>query len=83
MKGDHYGSIMFRCKVNYELDSSSQQKQTRNFIIKTLPLEDCSKRELLGDSGIFETEISMYSETLPLIEKILKENGEATKLGAE
>lgn len=73
---------MFRCKVNYKLDSTTVQQHKRNFIIKTIPQEDCSKRDLLGDSGVFETEISMYSETIPLIEKILKENGETTKMGS-
>lgn len=73
---------MFRCKLNYELESSGV-KETRFFIIKTLPQEDCAKRDIITDSEVFETEISMYSETLPLIENILKESGEPTKLGAE
>ncbi|XP_037822892.1 uncharacterized protein LOC119611400 [Lucilia sericata] len=81
LKGDHYGSIMFRCKVMYDLATEGLKK--RSFVIKTIPEEDCMKRDLLGKCGIFETEISMYSETLPKIEKILQEIGEPTKMSAQ
>lgn len=82
LKGDHYGSIMFRCKVCYEIDKSLDVKE-KSFIIKTLPEDDCIKRDLLKDSAVFETEISMYSQTLPKVEKILEEFGLPTKMGAE
>ncbi|XP_065354376.1 uncharacterized protein LOC135948850 [Calliphora vicina] len=82
LKGDHYGSIMFRCKVSYGLDKSPEIKK-RSFIIKNMPEEECSKRDLLGDSGVFETEISMYSETLPKIEKYFAEIRQPTKMGAQ
>ncbi|KAM7361867.1 uncharacterized protein ACRADG_012731 [Cochliomyia hominivorax] len=81
LKGDHYGSVMFRCKLNYNLNKSMGSIK-RSFVIKTIPEEEGTKREMLGASGVFETEISMYKETLPLIEKILADNGEPTKLGA-
>ncbi|TMW48119.1 hypothetical protein DOY81_006792 [Sarcophaga bullata] len=82
VKGDHYGSIMFRSKVAYTLEDTKENK-IKSLIIKTLPEEECFKRELLNESGVFETEISMFSETLPLIEKILNNCGEPTKLAAE
>lgn len=81
MKGDHYGSIMFRCKIEYLLDSNT--KRNRSVIIKTIPEDKCVKRDMLSESKVFETEISMYTKTLPHIEEILKQNGEPTKLGAE
>ncbi|TMW48628.1 hypothetical protein DOY81_006293 [Sarcophaga bullata] len=81
MKGDHYASIMFRCKLNYKLDSSVNDKQ-KSLIIKTLP-DVGAKNELLKESKVFQTEIKMYSETLPKIEKILKDCGEPTRLSAE
>ncbi|KAM7361866.1 uncharacterized protein ACRADG_012730 [Cochliomyia hominivorax] len=81
MKGDHYASVMFRCKISYICDSSSDPQQ-KSFILKTLPLEDCAKRDMLKESNLFETEISMYNEVLPKIEKILAECGEPTKLSA-
>ncbi|XP_073825379.1 uncharacterized protein [Musca autumnalis] len=82
MKGDHYASIMFRCKVEYRL-SNAVDIIKRSLILKTLPVEeDSKKREFLMDSKLFETEIKMYSETLPKFEKILAECGEPTKLCA-
>ncbi|XP_037822888.1 LOW QUALITY PROTEIN: uncharacterized protein LOC119611393 [Lucilia sericata] len=87
LKGDHYGSIMFRCKLTYDLDMEGIKQQS--FVIKTIPEEKCSKRDMLGESGVFETEISMslYIDislyTLPKIEKILQEIGEPTKMAAQ
>ncbi|XP_065354373.1 uncharacterized protein LOC135948846 [Calliphora vicina] len=82
VKGDHYASVMFRCKVNYIVGEANDAQQ-KSFIIKTLPLEDGMKREMLMTAKLFETEIDMYSNTLPKIEKILAECGEATKLSAD
>lgn len=82
MKGDHYASIMFRCKVSYRFGKTASSMQ-RSLIIKTLPMEEGMKRELLMQSRLFETEIDMYTETLPAIEKILAECGEPTKMSAE
>lgn len=80
VKGDHYASVMFRCKISYTCAGSKKQK---SLILKTLPTEDGPKREMLKESKLFETEIGMYSEALPKIEKILEECGEPTKLAAE
>ncbi|XP_058978547.1 uncharacterized protein LOC131802377 [Musca domestica] len=82
MKGDHYASIMFRCKVQYRFDKNASVKH-KSMIIKTLPMEEGFKREMLMESNLFETEIDMYAETLPKIEKILADCGEPTKLSAE
>lgn len=83
MKGDHYASIMFRCKVDYSFSIEGGAKSRQQcFVLKTLP-DVGKKAELLQQSKTFETEISMYSKTLPKIEQILKENGEACKLAAE
>ncbi|KAH8358857.1 hypothetical protein KR093_002906 [Drosophila rubida] len=72
-KGDHYASVMFRGIVEY-----STQKGTfsKSLIIKTMPEEDGHKKEFLGESHIFPTEISMYTEILPKLEQILAEAGE-------
>ncbi|XP_013109138.2 uncharacterized protein LOC106088261 [Stomoxys calcitrans] len=80
MKGDHYGSIMFRCQIEYHFAQNLLEKKKRSLIIKTVPEEENKKRELLMETGIFETEIQMYAETLPKIEKLLAAYGEKTKL---
>uniref|UniRef100_A0A1I8N026 CHK kinase-like domain-containing protein n=1 Tax=Musca domestica TaxID=7370 RepID=A0A1I8N026_MUSDO len=82
VKGDHYASIMFRCRVNYRFAQNASPVK-RSLIIKTLPMEEGMKREMLMESRLFETEIAMYSEMLPKIEKILADCGEPTKLCAD
>ncbi|XP_065354377.1 uncharacterized protein LOC135948851 [Calliphora vicina] len=82
LKGDHYASIMFRCKLSYKFGKTSSVMK-KSMIIKTLPVEENMKREMLMQSKLFETEIDMYSKTLPKIEKILAECGEPTKFSAE
>ncbi|XP_064546922.1 uncharacterized protein LOC135434312 [Drosophila montana] len=76
-KGDHYASVMFRAGVEYK---SKNGKSFKSLIIKTMPEKEGHKKELLGDSHIFETEISMYSEILPKFEEILRQAGDETTL---
>ncbi|XP_058988266.1 uncharacterized protein LOC101889389 [Musca domestica] len=80
MKGDHYASVMFRCKVEYCLGANSISK--KSLIIKTMPSIEGMKQELLKESKVFETEIGMYTEALPKIGQILKESGETGELAA-
>ncbi|XP_075165017.1 uncharacterized protein LOC142237541 [Haematobia irritans] len=81
MKGDHYSTAMSRCKVEYNLNDNVN-KIKKSVIIKTLPSGEGMKRDLLLESKVFETEIDMYTKTLPKIEKILAQFGEPTKLSA-
>lgn len=84
MKGDHYASAMFRCKVEYRfLDKQPAEVKTISLIIKTLPVAEGMKREMLMESKVFETEIEMYTQALPKISKILAQCGEPTMLSAE
>lgn len=77
VKGDHYASVMFRAAVKYETPKS-KDSYTISLIIKTMPEEEGLKKEMLGESHIFETEIAMYTEVLPKFEKILREAGDET-----
>ncbi|XP_034116519.1 uncharacterized protein LOC117576081 [Drosophila albomicans] len=72
-KGDHYASVMFRTKVDYSLQNKTLSK---SLIIKTMPEIEGHKKEFLGDSHIFPTEIAMYTEILPKFEEILSEAGD-------
>uniref|UniRef100_T1PI31 Ecdysteroid kinase n=1 Tax=Musca domestica TaxID=7370 RepID=T1PI31_MUSDO len=84
MKGDHYASAMFRCKVEYRfLDKQPAELKNISLIIKTLPVAEGMKREMLMESKVFETEIEMYTQALPKISKILAQCGEPTTLSAE
>ncbi|KAH8358897.1 hypothetical protein KR093_003193, partial [Drosophila rubida] len=77
-KGDHYTSIMFRAEVEYT--TQSNEKSTISLIVKTIPEEQGHKKALLNNSHIFPTEIAMYTEILPIFEKVLHEAGDESKL---
>ncbi|KAM8704336.1 hypothetical protein ACLKA7_008875 [Drosophila subpalustris] len=76
-KGDHYASIMFRGNITY---TTNKGKLSKSLIVKTMPEEDGHKKEFLGGSNIFETEIGMYTKVLPKFEEILREAGDNTRL---
>lgn len=73
---------MLRCNVKYRLEDSVDILE-KSLIMKTMPSEEGKKREMLMETNVFETEIKMFTETLPTIERILAENGEPTKLAAK
>ncbi|EDW84054.1 uncharacterized protein Dwil_GK13354 [Drosophila willistoni] len=80
LKGDHYASIMFRANVKY---TNKKGDNTKSLIIKTMPEVEGFKKDQLSESHIFKTEIGMYSEMLPEVERILRAAGDDTKLCAE
>ncbi|XP_055902483.1 uncharacterized protein LOC129938769 [Eupeodes corollae] len=80
-KGDHYASVMFRATLNY--DSKTAKGLTKSLIIKTMPQVEGHKMDFLKESYIFETEIAMYSKTIPMFEAELRKIGDNTILGAK
>ncbi|XP_067619910.1 uncharacterized protein [Eurosta solidaginis] len=79
VKGDHYGSVMFRATVDYITDNV---KKSKSMIIKTMPSNEGFKKEMLEKYGIFEVEIGMYTKVLPQFEKYLRKICDDTKLMA-
>ncbi|KAH8284012.1 hypothetical protein KR054_007483 [Drosophila jambulina] len=80
LKGEHYASIMFRAKVKYSTKKGDFDKAV---IIKTMPEKEGHKKDLIGSSPLFETEVGMYSKVLPEFERILRQAGTHTKLCAD
>uniref|UniRef100_A0A1A9X231 CHK domain-containing protein n=1 Tax=Glossina brevipalpis TaxID=37001 RepID=A0A1A9X231_9MUSC len=74
---------MFRCKIVYKLIVSHSITKHKSMIIKTVPIKEGVKRDLLMVTNSFETEISMYSIALPKIKEILSSYGESSKLYAD
>ena len=72
--GDQYASLMFKIVVSYE--TRGRSVVDRRFVLKTMPEVDGQKKELLGQTPMFDNEIRMYGETLPAMEKLLLEHGE-------
>ncbi|XP_037947050.1 uncharacterized protein LOC119678988 [Teleopsis dalmanni] len=78
LKGDHYASVMFRAKVEYNL---AGVQNVKSMIIKTMPEMEGDKKDFLGDTRIFETEIGIYTKILPKFESILRSVGDDTTFG--
>lgn len=72
--GDHYASIMFKIIVTY--GSKGKIVNDRRLIFKTVPEAEGPKKDLLEQLPAFKNEISMYTKTLPEMEKILNAHGE-------
>ncbi|KAH8267616.1 hypothetical protein KR018_005526 [Drosophila ironensis] len=79
-KGDHYASIMFRATVRYSTPEPRTGEATKSLIVKTMPEEEGHKKDMLGGSPIFQTEVGMYTKALPEFERILHQAGDPTKL---
>lgn len=82
VKGDHFASVMFRVIVKYE-KAPSIELITKSMIVKMMPQEDGFVQDLVKDTFVFETEIGMYSKTIPQFEKELRKVGDNTVLGAK
>ncbi|XP_063709151.1 uncharacterized protein LOC134837694 [Culicoides brevitarsis] len=76
--GEHYASCMYRAEVTYE--NKEKLEKIEKLILKTLPTEDGPKLEMLKASTAFETEMRMYGEVLPAMEKLLKSVGDETRI---
>lgn len=80
LTNDHYGSVMFRSIVEYS-DSKSKNTLKVSYIVKMAPQIESVKKDMLGDSFVFKTEIRMYTETIPKMEQVLRKYGDNTILG--
>uniref|UniRef100_A0A0K8W2C4 CHK kinase-like domain-containing protein n=1 Tax=Bactrocera latifrons TaxID=174628 RepID=A0A0K8W2C4_BACLA len=81
LKNDNYASVLFRSKVTYRLQSQPTQEKVSSFILKVEPFMEGNKKELMQNYSLFDTEITMYTKVLPIIEKVLRQYGDNTILG--
>ncbi|XP_037941659.1 uncharacterized protein LOC119674588 [Teleopsis dalmanni] len=77
MKGDHYGSAMFRIALIFEQKGVKHEKC---LIIKTFP-EAEHKQDVFEESHTFETEILIYRDVIPNFVKTLESIGDNMKFG--
>lgn len=70
--GENYSSILYRLKVNLNLDGTIREK---SYIIKCMQSPDSDMGKLLKEFGLFKKEFAMYSKTLTEIENALKNIG--------
>ncbi|XP_059621219.1 uncharacterized protein LOC132264900 [Phlebotomus argentipes] len=72
--GDHFASIMFKAIISYT--SKGKEVNSRSLIVKTMPIEDGIKMTMLQEMPFFKTEISMYTEILPEMKRIMESIGD-------
>uniref|UniRef100_A0A336KL31 CSON009900 protein n=1 Tax=Culicoides sonorensis TaxID=179676 RepID=A0A336KL31_CULSO len=80
--GEHFASIMFRVNLTYQCDVNENEEQSK-FILKTVPIEEGVKMDFLKDSTAFPTEMRMYGEILPKMQKLLHDVGDTTIFAPE
>ena len=78
---EHFASTMYQCKVNFRSVESGEA--TLNVVIKAKPVNDGLKMNVVAGGPLFETEIRMYSETIPAIHHLFERNGINLKFGPE
>ncbi|XP_036232503.2 uncharacterized protein [Bactrocera oleae] len=81
LKNDNYASVLIRAKVNYRLQSQPTQEKVSSLILKIEAFQEGNRKELMGKYSLFDTEITMYTKALPMIEKVLRQYGDETLLG--
>ncbi|KAJ4016116.1 Ecdysteroid Kinase 4 [Neodiprion lecontei] len=82
VKGDNYSSIMHRIGVVFSrIQKGHKIKKTTSLIAKVLPESIPEDEDMYV--GFFDVEMSMMSETLPLMNKSLAHLGMSTSLSAK
>lgn len=81
---EHFASSMFQSKIDFK--STKYQKsepETLNVVIKIEPMTGDLKIDQVTNAPLFENEIRMYNETLPVIHNLLERSGIKYKFGPE
>lgn len=81
---EHFASQMCSCKMKF--NSFKYPKVTSeklNVVIKIEPPKDDIKASIVENKSIFEAEIRMYAETLPLMQNLLERSGFDNELAPE
>ncbi|XP_055706899.1 uncharacterized protein LOC129803990 [Phlebotomus papatasi] len=72
--GEHFLSIMFKAVISYT--SKGKEISSRPFVVKTLPTEDSTKKDMLSTMPVFDRETEMYTKVLPEMKKIMESIGD-------
>ncbi|GAB0088784.1 LOC111597534 [Sergentomyia squamirostris] len=76
--GDHFASVMFKAIVSY--NSKGKIVTGRSLIIKTMPVEDGVKKDLLNEMNVFGRETEMYTKVLPEMARIMESIGDTDEM---
>lgn len=79
--GDHFASTVLRAVVEYNSPFGDSCNKIMKMIVKTAPVEDNYRKDMINHLKAYETEVNMYSKVLPSMEKLLKSIGKNIKIG--
>lgn len=68
--GDNFASVALRLRASYHTKGKDISK---SFIIKVEHYEEGFKKEAMADAVLFETEIAMYTKTIPEMQRLIRE----------
>lgn len=71
---NHFSSVIYKISVTYQVDDGVEIN--RKFILKTLLATKEEQNEYSNSVPMFISELRMYTETLPAMEKILELHNE-------
>lgn len=78
--GEHYSSIMFRAEVMFSSQGTDGCSVNIKLILKTVPIEEGHKMDLLKESTLFKTEMRVYKEILPEMQRLLASINDTTTI---
>lgn len=68
--GDNFASIALRLRATYK---AGGKEETQSFIVKVEPYKEGIQKDMLIDTLLFETEISLYSQVIPEMQRLIME----------
>lgn len=68
--GDNFASIALRLKATYK---GKGKEETKSFIVKVEPFKEGIQKDMLTATLLFDTEISMYTQVIPEMQRLIKE----------
>ncbi|XP_063707881.1 uncharacterized protein LOC134836624 [Culicoides brevitarsis] len=74
--GEHYASVMYRTEVTF--DCAASKNNVIKLILKTMPFEEGHKKQFLQETTAFKTEMRMYGEVLPEMQRLLRSINDQT-----
>lgn len=73
--GDNFASIALRLRATYKAGGKTEEEEkvTQSFIVKVEPYKEGIQKDMLIDTQLFNVEISMYSQVIPEMQRLIME----------
>lgn len=81
---EHFGSSMFQSSIKFK--SSKYPKadhETLGVVVKSKPVDDAMKMNLIAGGPLFENEVAMYTKTIPAMQQLFERSGMKIELAPE